>query len=291
MMHEAQFGYNKPLFTKWLLILNVGIFITCVLTSSDAGRVDFSPLWPLGALTGLEFAEGERLYKIFTYMFFHLNLLHIAANMIGLWFFGRVLEDHLGSKHLLGIYFAGGVTGAILWLMLNWCALTSLVGASGSVLALVFAFTALYPREKVWIFPLPMPVQARWLALGYLAITVFLALVSWQDGGNAHRIAHLAHLGGMAAGFFYVKIFFRESSLKFINDFPPPSNIPAEELGVSPEVLERERRLRRQKMEAREFMEKEVDPVLGKMSKVGYQNLTAEEKKILERAQQILGRR
>ena len=291
MIHEAQIGYSKPLFTKWLLIIHTGIFVTCVLTSNHDGRVDHSPLWPLGALTGQAFAEDGHVYKILTYMFLHANLLHIAANMIGLWCFGRVLEDHFGPRHFLGIYISGGVSGGALWLMLNWGTNHSLVGASGSVLALVFAFTALYPREKIWIFPFPMPMQARWLALGFLGITIFLALASWQEGGNAHRIAHMAHLGGMVAGFFYAKFFLGQLSPGSEHHFASLHNIPAEELGVSPEVLERERRQRREKMQAREFIEKEVDPVLAKMSKVGYENLTVEEKKILERARQLLERR
>ncbi len=274
---------RQPVVTKWLLILNIGVFITCLLTVAEGQNLTSSPLFAIGALSGLEFAEGEDLWTVFTYMFLHAGVLHIVCNMVGLWFLGRVLEDNLGWKHLLGIYLLGGLLGAGLWLAFNWGG-GVLVGASASVLALVVAFATLYPRERVWLFPIPVPIEARWIAIGYLGLTVILALSSINDGGNAGRIAHLAHLGGMVAGFVY-SCYLKNCENKFspfITDFLEDdlqkSESYSEFTDHDPERI----------TETKDYVMQAVDPVLDKVKLVGYHNLTESEKKILQKAQQIL---
>lgn len=278
---------RQPVATKWLLVINIGVFITCLLTANNGQSLVTSPLFEFGALSGLEFSEAEDLWTIFTYMFLHAGVLHITCNMIGLWFFGRVLEDHFGPLHLLGIYALGGLTGAVLWLAFNWGD-GVLVGASGAVLALVFAFATMHPREKVWLFPIPMPLEARWIAVGYLAITVVLALASLESGGNAGSIAHLAHLGGMAAGFIYAAFLRRH-----LNIWDPlVAEAPEAEMGWddAPATVKKTFAQSTQELEAKDYVAKVVDPVLDKVRLIGYENLSPEEKKILERAQELLGR-
>jgi len=285
-------AFHNPLrLTSWLVGINVGLFFACLLTSGPTGRIDHSPLWPLGVLTAVEFAEGERIYKILTYMFFHANLLHLIANMVGLWSFGRALEQQFGAWHLLCIFLVGGISGSALWLCLNWGANLSLVGASAAVLALVVAFTTLYPREKVWVFPIPVPMEARFLSLGFLVITILQAWMSLHKGGNSYHIAHLAHLGGMVVGFLYAKFFLENLGLSFfrslhatwktssLGKWLPKRSHPSE--GAHPY----------DEKKTREFFEKEVDQVLEKLSRVGYENLTVKEKNILRRAQELLERR
>jgi membrane associated rhomboid family serine protease len=126
-------------------------------------------------------------------MFMHGSIWHILLNMLTLYYFGMYLSQLIGDKKLLLVYFAGGVLGNILFLLLA-APYSIAVGASGAIYALGGALVVMRPMLRVYIIPIPVPVPL-WVVilLGFILVS---PSVAWQ-----------AHLGGvifgLIAGFFF----------------------------------------------------------------------------------------
>lgn len=211
--------YNIPVVTKNLLIINVlAFFATMVFPSlSDMGGLHF-------------FMAGDfNVLQLFSYMFLHAGFTHILFNMFALWMFGRVMESVWGSRKFLFYYISCGVgaglmqevaqffqfyfmikgqnpavgmgdlfmIGRQLSVQLNgW----TTVGASGAVYAILLAFGMTFPNERIFIFPLPIPIKAKWFVMFYAVVELFSAVGASGDG-----VAHMAHLGGMLFGFLMIR--------------------------------------------------------------------------------------
>jgi len=214
--------FNIPKVTKNLLIINLVAFVAWF----ALGR-----FFDLNEELGLHFflAPNFHVYQLFTYMFLHAGWTHIFFNMFALWMFGCVVERVWGPRKFLFYYIACGVgaglfqeaaqlvhlyvianeqisgfsiTDLALVAQYNSAALSqwTTVGASGAVYAILLAFGMTFPEERIFIFPLPVPIKAKWFVIIYAAIEVVQALGMPGDG-----VAHLAHLGGMAFGFFMIR--------------------------------------------------------------------------------------
>jgi membrane associated rhomboid family serine protease len=174
--------------TTWvlrLILLNVGVFI---LTAANPRLLDLLAFWPRFAL--------RQPWTILTYQFAHAGLGHLLFNMLGLFFFGARLEQHLGARHFLGLYFASGVAGALLsFVNFN----TPIIGASAAAFGVFLGFARFWPREKVYIWGV-LPVEARVLVV---VMTVLALFGGFGIGGGG--IAHFAHLGGFAGGWLYLR--------------------------------------------------------------------------------------
>lgn len=220
---------NIPTITKNLLIVNVVVFLATYLFRTIG--VD------LNNVLGLHFflAPDFHIYQLFTYMFAHGGFSHIFFNMFALWMFGCIVERTWGPKKFLTYYIVCGV-GAGLFQELAQFAIASehiphftlaqtmkvanayaaflnpwtTVGASGAVYGILLAFGMLYPEERIFIFPLPVPIKAKWFVMGYAAIELFMAYSSTGDG-----VAHLAHLGGMVFGFFLIRYWRRHPDIRY----------------------------------------------------------------------------
>jgi membrane associated rhomboid family serine protease len=214
---------NIPIVTKNLLIVNFLAFVaTWILQQRGIDLTNFG---------GLHFfmASNFHLYQFVTYMFLHANLTHIFFNMFALWMFGVVVENVWGPKKFLFYYISCGIgaglmqevvqlfdfyfritaqdpsitftelfaIGQQLSTQLNGWAT---IGASGAVYAILLAFGMIFPNERIFIFPLPVPIKAKWFVCGYAAIELFSAISSSGDG-----VAHMAHLGGMLFGFLMIR--------------------------------------------------------------------------------------
>lgn len=220
--------FRMPLVTKNLLIINVLAFLAMVLTGGVFKSVD------LNDLLGLHFflASDFQIYQLFTYMFMHGSLPHLFFNMFALWMFGCVVENVWGTRKFLFYYIACGVGAGLFqeatqyfhYAMLEHVSqamgpsglvtgkfvieegmavdinLWTTVGASGSIYGILLAFGMLFPENRVFIFPLPVPIKAKWFVMIYAAIELFSAIGSSGDG-----VAHIAHLGGMVFGFFLIR--------------------------------------------------------------------------------------
>ena len=179
---------------KYIILVNIAVFFVQLTNQNPWFLQSF-------ALSSFGWEDG-RYYQLFTYMWLHGSLTHLLFNMIGLWCFGRELVSVTGRLHFLLLYALSGLAGGALWILFNQNSLYPMVGASAAVLGLVTAFATLFPRVKLLVFPFPFPIQARWLAVGYTLLTLIFVL-----RGSFSQIAHLAHLGGMAIGYLYTRIF------------------------------------------------------------------------------------
>ncbi len=223
---------NIPLVTKNLLILNIVAYLATVVL----GRI-----MNLEDLFGLHFclAPDFKIYQLFSYMFMHASFTHILFNMFALWMFGCVVENVWGPRKFLIFYLVCGVGAGLFqegaqmvqfWSIVHeqypdlsmsdiftvaensGSALNSwtTVGASGAVYGILLAFGMLFPEERMFIIPIPFPIKAKWLVAGYAVIEIFMALQMSGDG-----VAHLAHLGGMAFGYFLIRYWHRHPSVGY----------------------------------------------------------------------------
>lgn len=217
---------NIPTITKNLLIINVVAFLICVFSGSDAYGG-----YRLNNVFGLHFclASDFHLYQLVTYMFMHGGWDHLFFNMFALWMFGCVVERVWGPQKFLFYYISCGIGAGLFQEAAQFVSfyldvasqnpaiglgdlpavarqlgpqlnLWTTVGASGAIYAILLAFGMIFPEERIFIFPLPIPIKAKWFVMIYAAIELFSALSTTGDG-----VAHLAHLGGMLFGFFMIR--------------------------------------------------------------------------------------
>lgn len=210
---------------------------------------------------------GRRPWTVFTYMFVHGSLLHLFFNMIGLFFFGPRLEFRLGSTNFVALYFVSGLFGAILSL---WNFYTPIIGASGAVFGILFAFARYWPHERILIWGV-LPVEARTLVLVLATISLLLGL---RGGGG---IAHFAHLGGFLGGYVFLKVMeWRSPARRFRRQATGAIRTAA---GAGD--LERWSTIKREGLH--EINVREIDRLLEKADKHGPQSLTADERAYLDR--------
>lgn len=176
----------------WALIaVNLLLFIATTIERATA--TEPSLIYNLGLW---QYGFWERPWTLVTSMFVHANVWHILANMVTLYFFGSYLARLLGLTRLLIVYFAGGILGGIIYLLLPPSPTIIAVGASGAVFALGGVLAVMRPRLRVVVFPIPAPLPLWVAVIGIFAIFSFLPSVAWQ-----------AHLGGLvfglAAGYFF----------------------------------------------------------------------------------------
>jgi membrane associated rhomboid family serine protease len=131
-------------------------------------------------------------------MFVHGSFAHLFFNMIGLYFFGPRLESRLGSRSFLTLYVLAGIGGAALSFV--FARDSGVVGASGAVYGVLLGFAMFWPHERMIVFPIPVPLEARVVVAGYLALSLVQGSL-----GTGRGIAHFAHLGGAVFAFAYLK--------------------------------------------------------------------------------------
>lgn len=207
---------NMPPITKNLIIINVLFFFAQLILNM---RFDLD----LNDYLGLHFflASDFHLYQLVTYMFMHGGFEHILFNMLAVWMFGRVMETMWGPKRFLLFYLICGVGAGLTqevvqyisysvnglgalpldglvslngytMRMSDYLNLWTTVGASGAIYGILLAFGVTFPNERMFIFPLPVPIKAKYFVIGYAVLELFLGFGNKGDG-----VAHFAHLGGM----------------------------------------------------------------------------------------------
>lgn len=201
-----------------------------------------------------------------TYMFVHVDLLHLVSNMLWLWFLGRVFCELIGSKRMFTVYILGGLAGGIMYLITSSLVSTVqhsyLLGASGAVMAIVVAVAAASPDYR--IFPFGIPMKLKWLALISVALTTLID-ISDNTGGKA------AHLGGAIFGLIYG--YTLRKGNPFTDIFKPKSKLRVAHSRVSDEEY----------VASKSSARKRVDEILDKISRAGYDSLTREEKDFLQK--------
>ena len=168
-----------------LLLANIAVYL---LQGMVPGLDDALAFIPGAVLT--------RPWSLVTYMFLHGNLSHIAFNMLALFFFGQRIEQRMGSREFLTLYFASGITGALLSMLFSgaW-----IIGASGGIFGVMLAFAWFWPDERIFLWGV-LPIPAKLLVIGTTALALFGGF-----GGSRDGVAHFAHLGGYVGAFLYLK--------------------------------------------------------------------------------------
>ena len=156
------------------------------------------------------------------------------------------------------------------------------VGASGAIYAILLAFGMLFPEERIFIFPLPVPIKAKWFVCIYAAIELFSAMTSSGD-----NVAHMAHLGGMLFGYFMIKYWERQPFYEEIKDddgtniFSRAKKEWEKRKKSNLHVSSRNDNIDMQYNERKKKNQEEIDRILDKIRKSGYDSLSQKEKKTL----------
>jgi membrane associated rhomboid family serine protease len=144
--------------------------------------------------------RGEYI-RLITSGFVHGDLGHLLFNVITFYSFAFLLERHIGTAQFLALYFSGLLVGNLgTYFRHRADPNYSCLGASGAILAVMFASIVYFPSQRLIILPIPLPIPAPLFALGYLAYTYYSARLA-RD-----RINHDAHFGGALAGLAFVAV-------------------------------------------------------------------------------------
>ncbi|MFZ1689357.1 MAG: rhomboid family intramembrane serine protease, partial [Flavobacteriales bacterium] len=282
-----------------LIIINVVVFLALLITGLVVILVEGGPemadAW-MGRYVTPWLASTSDLpslllkpWTVLTYMFTHEGLMHILFNMLMLWFSGRLFGDLLGERRLLGNYLLGGLAGFALFLLFaNLGALRaytgggSIVGASASVTA-VFIGIAVYQPELSVRLLLFGSVRLKWLAVVFL----LLDLISIRNGDNSG--GHIAHLGGALYGYLAAVQLKKGNdwSLGFINGIERIGRALSFRRNPRLKVVQTPRGKRMTDADynaTRKAAQANIDVILDKISRSGYESLSKSEKDILFKA-------
>jgi membrane associated rhomboid family serine protease len=222
-----------------------------------------------------------RPWTLITYMFTHKDILHILFNMLWLYWFGLIFLEYLDQKKLVAVYLLGGISGAVVYIIsfnifpvFNQVVAESVaIGASASVLAIVVAIAAYVPDYSVNLFLLGR------IKIKYVALVIFL-LTSVMDF-SVNSGGKLAHIGGALFGYFYTFSLRRGydlgKGLNKIIDFFATLFKPRKKLRVTYKKRTTDYEYNKTKVDHQE----QINKILEKISKGGYDCLTKEEKDIL----------
>ena len=197
--------YDLPPVTRALLIANVVIFLLEQIPSLQPLLLAYGALWPIGHAQLVQYPNGEviasgfQFWQVITYAFLHGGWSHIFFNMFALWMFGGPIEHLLGAKHYTFYYFFCAVTAAIAHMLVAHYythGFYPTLGASGAIFGLLVAFGVMYPRLKMFLIFLPIPMPAWVFVIGYILLELFFGVSGYESG-----VAHFAHLGGAIGGF------------------------------------------------------------------------------------------
>jgi membrane associated rhomboid family serine protease len=192
---------QAPTVLTKLIGVTVVVYVLQLLLNS---RVDGSVVTNWLQLTSDDLYFRGQIWRLLTYAFVHSvqSPLHLLFNMMTLYAVGRMVTNLLGGREFLWFYLTGavfaGMCSVVFYTMIGQQ--PSIVGASGAVYA-VFCLAAMYyPRQKVYLFG-ALPVEMRWLLVGFVAMDALPMLASSSTG-----VAHSAHLGGLLFGFLYARM-------------------------------------------------------------------------------------
>ena len=305
---------NIPTVTKNLLLINIVVFLATLV---------FKQQFDLEKWGSLHFfmAPDFHVWQFITYQFLHGDFTHIFFNMFALWMFGCVIERVWGAQKYLLYYLVCGIGAGLCQELVQYIQfandgltalsihdrvnvvgvgimtvgqiynLSATIGASGAVYGILLAFGMTFPNERIFIFPIPVPIKAKWFVCIYAAIELFSAYSSARDG-----VAHVAHLGGMLFGLLLI-LYWRKhpgSSFNLGNgkqffenlrrNFEARQNISSKRSNNQTTRQSGFGPTREDDMEynaRKKARQAEVDAILDKIRKSGYDSLTKDEKQRL----------
>jgi membrane associated rhomboid family serine protease len=259
-----QFGFGLTPWVQRLLIANFAVF---VLTAVIPGL-----MYDLAFIPGLTLV---RPWTVLTYMFAHGGFMHLLFNMIGLFFFGPLLEDRWGSAEFIKFYLFCGIGGAAFSFLFAFH--NPVVGASAAVYGIMLAFALNWPNMPIYIWGI-LPIPAKYL----VGVLVVMSLMS-AFGGAGGNVAHFAHLGGFAFCLIYLKLWgVGQWSPVGIRKWLQRRKMKVVEGEADKRREEQQRRERKQEMQEESRVLDELDRVLEKISTEGMSSLTPAERRLLD---------
>ncbi|MEE8251064.1 MAG: rhomboid family intramembrane serine protease [Gemmatimonadales bacterium] len=269
--------YQRPrspfTLTPWvrgLIVANAAVYLLTITVLT--GR------WFLTSFAFTPAAVIQQPWTLFSYMFLHGGVMHLAFNMLVLFFFGPAVEEQLGNTSFARYYFLCGLGGAALSFV--FALQTPIIGASAAVFGVSLAFAVYWPNAPIYVFPIPFPIKAKWL-VGFLAVSsLLLAVLGTSDG-----VAHFAHLGGFLFGAAYLgrqRGWF--ARLKPATAKPHATKV----LFVHPTADQPTNGSEKNNRWTDENIQREVDRVLDKISASGIESLTRDERNFLDRMSKVM---
>ena len=270
-----------------LIYINVGVFVVTTLVSV------FLRLFNIGGASWMNFMTLpasipeflKQPWSLLSYMFLHADPLHLLFNMLWLYWFGQLFLSFFSARHFRGLYLLGGICGGLFYMLaLNvfpyftpYIYISTLLGASASVLAIVVATAVREPEYRV-NFMFIGTVRLKYVAL-FMVVTDLLFVTSGNGGG------HIAHLGGALAGWWFAWSLRKGKDVtKWINGvLDGCSGVRSKLSSKKPKMkVSKGGRAADYDYNARKKQQsEEIDRILDKLKKSGYGSLTTEEKKRL----------
>jgi membrane associated rhomboid family serine protease len=247
----------------------------------------FNELHPIGK-------DGFFIHQYITYMFMHGGWWHLFFNMWSLMIFGNAVEQQVGTKRFWLYYLLCGIGAALVNQLITWVGLihpAQLVGASGAIYGIMAAAAFFFPNAKLFIIPIPFPIKLKYLVGFYTVVEMYLGITSIEG------VAHFAHLGGILVGIIILFIWkmqekqhaqyggYRSSSSG--SHYQKDESSWKDWLGGRRKPKMRVTNVREanyadhQYNEQKRHNNEEIDRILDKIRKNGYQNLSESEKATL----------
>ncbi|PTN10390.1 rhomboid family intramembrane serine protease [Mangrovibacterium marinum] len=285
IVDEIKESFRKGSVLTRLIYVNIGVFVLLrlinvifFLMNENFGLINWL------ALPASQEALLQHPWTIFTYMFLHFDFLHILFNILWLYWMGKIFLIYFDEKKLLGVYILGGLFGGIFFLLgynlfpafANHLQFSRLLGASASVLAIIAAVATYAPNHAINLLFIG---QVKMKHVAIFSIVIYtIGIASSNAGGN------LAHLGGAFLGFLFVYLLRKNhdltSVITLLSDklqklFKPKQRVKVSYRNQNSANMDIEYN-RKQNVK-----QEEINRVLDKISKSGYDSLTKEEKELL----------
>ena len=301
LFNDFRSEFNKPNNTLvQLILINTVVFLVLLLTKVSLTVAERPGVYDVLLVQLMMPGElNSFLHKpwtLITYFFTHEDIFHILFNMLFLYWFGRLIDEYLGNRRLVGLYIMGGIAGGLLFLAMynlvpyfrNQADLRPMLGASAAAFSVAVGAATLLPNYTFHLLFFG-PVRIKY-------IVFFFIILSIAQSAGTNAGGHLAHLGGAIMGFCYVKL------LQNGTDLGRPIYWLADGwnnlLKPKPAVKVSYRQRSSASTQASSYVsptgssiistpdQDEVDTILDKISRSGYESLTREEKQKLFRASQ-----
>ena len=191
-----------PTGLKWLLIVNLAVFVLNYILQPSGSNAFLRYF----VLVPAQVVHTLAVWQLVTYMFLHTGIGHILWNMLALWMFGAELERLWGTARFLRFYFSCGLFAALTFVVFAFIlgdVYTPAVGSSAAVLAILMAYALMFPDRTI-LFGFLIPMKTKYFVMIIGAIVV-LQSYSATIGGQRSGLGVLADLGGLIAGYLYLR--------------------------------------------------------------------------------------
>ena len=283
ILDDLKLQYKTGGMVQKLIFWNIGLFL--VFTLLDVvlkfSKIDFN-YFDVVALSSNINTFLIKPWTIITFNFFHAGIFHLIFNLLILHFSGRLFNTYFTDKQLFGIYVLGGIFSGITFVLSYFFIGKAglLVGASGAIMAILIATTTYAP---FMLLRIPLIGIVKLWHVAFVILFIDLIQLPLENTGG-----HLAHLGGALFGFIYIKILQSGTDLTkplsmfldaIVNIFKPKNKTPFKKVhrNTTKNVVN-------SSTSKKDFTQKQIDDILDKISKSGYDSLTKEEKDFLFKA-------